>query len=308
MSGPSFDPGLTQQFGGKLRRTINPDGSFNVSRSGYGIRDAGVYLFLMNRSWPVFLTIVGIAYILAGFAFALIYWLIGVDSITGADHSTPMNALRDAFFFSVQTFTTVGYGHMSPNGTLTSFVAAMEALSGLLGLAVGTGLLYGRFSKPSAKLIFSENMVVAPFQGGRALMFRVANRRPNVLMEIEARVLLMTVVNTGGKLKREYAALALERPTVYFLPLTWTLVHPINEASPFWGKTDEDMRALQSEAMVLIKSFDDTFGQTVHARRSYIAEEIVWNARFEPAFEVTPDGDLNLNLDRVGAYARLPDE
>lgn len=304
MPGPSFDPGLTQQFGGRLRRSINTDGSFNVVRGGLGIRDTGVFLYLMNRSWPVFLSLCGLAYVVAGFLFALVYWLIGVEHIAGADASTPWIALREAFFFSVQTFTTVGYGRMAPMGPLTSLVAAMEALSGLLGLAVGTGLLYGRFSKPVARLIFSDQMLVAPYQGGQALMFRVANRRPNVLMEIEARTLLMTVEKSDGQLKRNFAALTLERDSIYFLPLTWTLVHPINESSPLWGKDAADIEALQAEILILIKCFDDTFGQVVHARRSYTVEEIVWGAKFQSAFEVNEDGDMQLKLDRISAYVK----
>ena len=153
---PDFDPGLTQRYTGELRRAINKDGSFNVLRRGVGLRDKGFYLHLMNSSWPWFLIQVGLAYTAVNVCFAGIYYWIGVDNLTGASRETPLDAFLSAFFFSVQTFTTVGYGHVSPHGLWTNVVAAFEAMTGLLGFALGTGLLYGRFSRPSAKIVFSR--------------------------------------------------------------------------------------------------------------------------------------------------------
>jgi inward rectifier potassium channel len=294
-----FDPGLTQSYTGRLHRAIDKDGSFNVVRRGVGFRDKGFYLHLMSSSWPWFLIQVGVAYTLANVAFAAVYYWIGVEWLAGAPHRTTLEAFLSAFFFSVQTFTTVGYGHIAPAGILTSSVAALEAMTGLLAFALGTGLLYGRFSRPSAKLLFSRQMVVAPFNDGRAIMFRVANGRPNVLMELEATVILMTVENGPEGLKRKFQGVSLEREKVYFLPLTWTLVHPIDENSPLHGLGLDDLRQRQAEFLILIKTFDDTFSQAVHARYSYTFEEIEWDRKFLPAFDVTTDGEMVLDLAKL---------
>jgi inward rectifier potassium channel len=196
--------------------------------------------------------------------------------------------------------STVGYGNIAPRGIAANSVAAFEALVGVLGLAVATGLLYGRVSKPSAKFGFSDNMVIAPYQDGSALEFRVANRRPNTLVELQARLLVMTVRSENGVPKRQYDLLRLERPDVIFLPLTWTVVHPIDEESPLWGKSAEDLASLQAEFLILIKAYDDTFSQTVLALRSYRHDEVVWGRRFAPAFYVDDSGDLVVELHKVG--------
>jgi len=199
----------------------------------------------------------------------------------------------------------VGYGSISPKGTAANILAALEALSGLMGFAIATGLLYGRFSKPTAKIGFSQTMLIAPYQEGTSLQFRVVNQRANILMELEAKVLLMTVEGATGQPTRKYQPLNLERSSVYFFPLTWTVVHPIDPESPLYGKTAEDLALLQAEVLILIKGFDDTFSQTVHTRYSYRYDEIVWGARFTPAFRIDDDGDMVLDVDRVGALARV---
>jgi inward rectifier potassium channel len=308
MDKPAFDPGFTEQYRGHLRRIINPGGEFNVRRRGATWRDAHPYLFMLNVSWPVFFALIFAGFIVANLAFALIYLEIGVEHLRGVEASTPLGRFLEAFFFSAQTFTTVGYGSLAPQGALTSAVAAFQALLGLMALAIGTGLLYGRFSRPVARIAFSKCMVAAPYQGGGSLQFRIANRRSNNLMELEARVLLMTVEQAEGTLQRKYKSLALERSAVQFLPLTWTLVHPIDEASPLRGKTAQDLARLQAEFLILIKGFDDTFFQTVHVRHSYRHEEVVWGARFVPAFEVDSEGGMVLDLDRLSEItpAELP--
>jgi inward rectifier potassium channel len=168
-----------------------------------------------------------------------------------------------------------------------------------------TGLLYGRFSRPSARIRFSDNMLIAPYQDGISLQFRVANGRSNTLMDLEARMLLMTVERVDGVLQRKYAALDLERKSVYFFPLTWTIVHPIDENSPFYKKTAEDLARVEAEVLILIKGFDDTFSQVVHARYSYRHEDIVWGAKFVPAFSIDTSGDMVLEVDRVSDLKRL---
>jgi inward rectifier potassium channel len=183
-------------------------------------------------------------------------------------------------------------------------VAAFEALVGVLSFAVATGLLFGRVSRPSAKIGYSENMVVAPYQEGTSLQFRVVNRRANSLMELEAKVMLMMVDMTSANAQRTYKLLTLERDKVLFLPLTWTVVHPIDRESPLWGKTPEDLERMQVEVLILLKGYDDTFNQTVLSRHSYRHEEIVWGRKFDPAFSVDEDGDLVLELRKVGELAQ----
>jgi inward rectifier potassium channel len=306
METPSFDPGLTQQFIAPLRRAINHDGSFNVHRRGSTWRDVHPYLHLINMPWPGFLAIVFAAYLAVNTLFALIYASLGVEHLQGADESLPFAHFLNAFFFSAHTLTTVGYGSLSPKGVAANIVAAMEAMVGLMGFALATGLLYGRVSRPSARIGFSPKMVVAPFQDGLSLQFRIVNRRINVLMELEATMLLMTVDGPPGKLKRNYAPLKLERHRVYFLPLTWTIVHPIDHNSPLRGLSPRDLERLQAEVLILVKAFDDTFSQTVHARNSYRFDEVIWSAKFKPAFEFDPGGDIVLNLHDVGATVSAP--
>ncbi len=276
MDKPAFDPGFTEQYRGNLRRIINPGGQFNVRRRGATWRDVHPYLFMLNVSWPAFFALIFVGFVVTNVVFALIYMEIGIGHLRGAEAATALDRFLNAFFFSAQTFTTVGYGSISPQGAITSEVAAFQALLGLMALAIGTGLLYGRFSRPVARLAFSKCMVAAPYQGGASLQFRLANRRSNNLMEIEARVLLMTVEQADGALRRRYKPLALERSAVQFLPLTWTVVHPIDEASPLRGKTAQDLERLQAEFLILIKGFDDTFFQTAHVRHSCRYEEVVW--------------------------------
>jgi inward rectifier potassium channel len=240
--------------------------------------------------------------------FAGIYFLIGVDHLSGAETGTVWESFMGAYFFSSQTLTTVGYGHISPKGILTSTVASIEALIGLLGFAIATGLLYTRFSKPHAQMRFSEKVLVAPYREGRALMLRVANRRPNVLMELDMKVLLMTVEGKGAEARRTYKQLTLERDSVYFLPLTWTVVHPIDESSPLFHWTASDFTEREAEFLILCRAFDDTFSQTVHAVRGYSGADVVWGGRFSPAFYTNDEGTLVLEIGKIGAWekAELP--
>ena len=303
MEQPTFDPGLTQKFTGTLRRAINKDGSFNVHRSGTTWRDVHPYLYLINVRWPGFFAITFLAYVVVNTFFALVYYSLGPNQLQGAEAPTAFDHFLNSFFFSAQTLTTVGYGRISPNGTAGNIVAALEAMVGLMGFALATGLLFGRVSRPSARIGYSRTMVIAPYQDGTSLQFRVVNQRANTLMELEAKVMLMTVVGPPGQLRRDYKPLKLERHTVYFFPLTWTIVHPIDQHSPLYGKTAADLERLQAELLILIKGFDDTFSQTVHSRYSYRFDEIVWGARFAPAFQIDTEGDIVLEVDKVGAMA-----
>jgi inward rectifier potassium channel len=300
MATTRFDPGLTQQFTAPVRRMINKDGTFNVHRRGITWRDYHPYLHLVNLSWPSFLMVEFLGYMVINTVFAVIYFLLGRGQLQGGDAPTEVGRFLNDFFFSAHTLSTVGYGNISPNSPASNAVAVVEALVGVLGFAVATGLLFGRVSRPSARIGFSSNMLIAPYQGGTALEFRVVNRRRNDLVDIEARVMLMTVEMQDGKPQRTYKLLRLEREKVMFLPLTWTIVHGIDADSPLAGKSEEDLRRLQAEVLILIQAYDDTFSQTVIARQSYRFDEVLWDRKFEPAFFVDDDGDLVLELKKVG--------
>jgi inward rectifier potassium channel len=296
----SFDPGLTERFTGELRRVINQDGSFNVRRQGTTWRDFHPYLYLINMRWAPFFASLFLGYVIANTVFALLYYGIGTDQLQGAQAVDASRRFLNAFFFSAHTLTTVGYGSIYPKGLGAEILSSIEALVGVLGFAVATGLLFGRISKPSARIGFSRNILVTPYQDGTSLQFRVVNLRSNSLMELEARSLLMLVERRGGELKRTYTQLRLEREQVLFLPLTWTVVHPIDEDSPLRGKTQEELAALQAEFLILIKAYDDTFSQTVLVRHSYRHDEMVWGKHFAPAFAVDEDGDMVLEVSKVG--------
>jgi inward rectifier potassium channel len=297
MKPEAFDPGLTTQFNGDLRRTINPDGSFNVRRKGARWQDANVYLSLIDTTWPRFFLVVIVVFLAVNAIFASVYVTIGIDHLQGTEPE--MSAFVNAFFFSVHTLTTVGYGNVFPRGTWANTLTALEAATGLMVFAIMTGLLYGRFSRPTARIVFSNRALIAPYQDGTSLQFRITNARSNTLMNLEARVLLMTVESSDGQSKRSYFDLELERRKVYFLPLTWTIVHPIDSTSPLFGKTAEDLRAISAEILILIQAFDNSFSQLVHSRYSYLHSEILWGAKFVSAFSVDLKGDLVLDLDRV---------
>ena len=303
MERPSFDPGLTQKYTGAVRRTINKDGSFNVHRRGATWRDFHPYLQLVNMGWPIFFLVLFAGYVLANTVFALAYFLLGPNALEGVSGATQWARYTGDFFFSAHTLTTVGYGNIVPRGTPASLLSAFEAWVGVLGFAVAAGLLYGRVSRPSARFGFSRQALIAPYQDGRSLQFRVVNRRANSLMEVEARVMLSTVERQGSELVRRYQILKLERDQILFLALTWTVVHPIDPESPLWDKSAADLQRLQAEILILIKAYDDTFSQTVLGRHSYRHDEFAWGVRFAPAFSVDTHGDLVLELKRVSEVA-----
>jgi inward rectifier potassium channel len=302
----SFDPGITQSYDGTVRRIINRDGSFNVHRRGRRLQEFHFYQFLLRLSWPAFFATVTAAFILVTLAFTGLYYLSGIDELQGIQHGGPAEMFLQTLFFSVQTLTTVGYGSISPRGIGVNVVSSIEAMMGVLGLAFSAGLLYGRFSRPSARILFSTCAIVAPYRSSTSLQFRIANGRANALVDIEATVVLMTVEGNGAQARRVYRKLELERPAIYFLPLTWTVVHPIDESSPLHGKDAAWLAAQAGEVMVLLRGFDDTFNQVVNARFSYRFDEIRWGYRFVPAFQNDANGALILDLSKIDDLAEAP--
>jgi inward rectifier potassium channel len=303
MQKPTFDPGLTTKYDGPLLRIINPDGTFNVERRGTNWRDVHIYLQLVSIPLTQFFGVVLLAYALVNTLFASIYFMLGPGALVGNDAAfRATDRFLRCVFFSSQTLTTVGFGAIAPISPAANLVAALEALIGLLGFAVATGLLFGRVSKPSARIGFSERALIAPYQDVTSLQFRIVNRRANTLIEPQVTLMLMTVDRSDGSYRRDFAILNLERDKIMLFALTWTVVHPIDASSPLFGKTAADLEALEAEFVVLVKAWDETFSQTVHQRFSYRYNELVWGGRFTPAFKVDDRGTLELQIDQVGAY------
>jgi inward rectifier potassium channel len=286
-------------------RSLNKDGSFNVNRIGLPrFKTYELYNTLVFMSWGKLLLLIFTIYFVVNVIFAGIYVLIGVEHLAGIEGTTPLARFFDAFFFSSQTLTTLGYGRISPTGTLASTVAAIESMIGLLGFAMATGLLYGRFSKPKANILFSTHAVVSPYRDSqRGLMFRMTNKRSNQLIEVEVDVTMAMVEPGAGT--RSFYALNLERKKINLFPLSWTLVHPIDENSPIYGMSEEELINQQVELFILVKAFDDSFSQTVYSRTSYRAAEIIWGAKFIPMFSLQGDGSTNIDMRLIDAIERV---
>ncbi|HSD62854.1 MAG TPA: ion channel [Ignavibacteriaceae bacterium] len=297
------DPGFGERYFNRTKRIINKDGSFNVKRTHSGFNISDIYHYLITADWSVFLLLLSGFFIFVNILFAVAYSLIGIHNLEGHQEGSPfLLRLLNSFFFSIQTFTTVGYGGILPGSILSNLVASFEAMSGLMGFALATGLLYGRFSKPSSKIVFSDKAIIAPFRDGKSLQFRIANKRSNVLMNLEARLLLMLIEKSGAEYTRRYFNLNLDLPFISFFPLSWTVVHPINEESPLLGKSYKDLEEQDAEILILIKGFDESFNQDVHVRYSYRFDEIIWNARYKRAFTTDEDGEVILKLDMISDY------
>jgi inward rectifier potassium channel len=267
-------------------RLLNRDGSFNVARTGLSpLESFAPYHLFLSISWTGFLLLVSLIYLALNLIFAVAYLACGPTALAGAGAGMLGNQFGRAFFFSVQTFATIGYGQIGPNGVAANVVVTIEALVGLMYQALATGLLFARFARPTASILFSRRAVVAPYGEGAALMFRIVNRRREEIIELAAQVLFSSMaLDDRGVRVRRYTLLPLERNKVTFFPLSWTIVHPIDEASPLAGKSREQLEADEAEILVLLSGIDQTFEQTVHTRSSYRADEIVWNARFQSMF------------------------
>jgi inward rectifier potassium channel len=280
------------------QRLLNRDGSFNVVRSGLGFLETfAPYHLLLTISWKGFLGVVSATYLVLNIVFAMAYLTCGSDALLLTGPAKLGGQFSQAFFFSIETFATIGYGQIAPNGIAANLVVTVEALVGLMYQALATGLLFARFTRPTAAVLFSGRAVVAPYGTGRGLMFRIVNRRRNEIIELEAQVLFSALEpdDRGGTVRR-YLPLSLERNKVTFFPLSWTIVHPIDDASPLAGRTAEDLERAEAEILVLLTGIDEALEQTVHARSSYRADEIVWNARFQSMF-LQDDGQSRVSVD-----------
>lgn len=283
-------------------RFLNKDGSVNIKRKGLkGFDNVDMYHWLITTSWTNLLIVILISYAIANTIFACIYYNMGYQNFGGIEGYDGPGRFLDLFFFSAQTLTTVGYGHVYPNATNVSTVAAIESMFGLLGFAMATGVLYGRFSRPKAVLLYSDRALISPYEGITGLMFRVANTKQNELIEVEASVVLS--YSDPATNKREFEALPLEVSKINFLPLSWTIVHPIDEKSPIYNVSKEELVKRDAELIILIKAINDTYSQNVYSRMSYKAHEFEDNAKFVPVKqEVVGEGKISINLTDIHMY------
>jgi inward rectifier potassium channel len=288
-------------YGGRF---VNKDGRPNIEKRGLTIfeRISLFHSMLALPRWKFFLLIFAF-YIVVNIFFALIYYFLGVEHLNGMSPGTELEKLGEAFFFSAQTFTTVGYGRISPEGFGTSAVAALEALIGLLSLALATGLLYGRFSKPTAYIKFSHNALIAPYKEINALMLRIAPYKNITLTDAEAKVMLGIAVQDNGTKRNTFYPLDLELSLVNSLNLSWTIVHPITEESPLFDFTQADYESVEGEFIIYVKAFDDMFSNIVVARSSYTFKEIVYGAKFIPMYHQNEAGNKTiLDLEKLNHF------
>jgi inward rectifier potassium channel len=272
------DLGLGSVIGGaNEKRLLNRDGTFNPRRNGLPwLQSLSFYHYFLTITWPRFFAIVIAGYAGANLLFAGAFLACGADALGGDLPTASGGVFWRAYFFSVETLATIGYGNIVPRGLAAHLVMTVESLVGLLMFALGTGILFSRFSRPTAALMFSDHAVIAPYRGITAFMFRVTNGRSNQLVELEAKVQFSRI---QGSL-RKYDQLVLERSRVTFFPLSWTVVHPIDEKSPFFGMSDADLRRTDAEVLILLTGTDETFSQVVHARSSYKPDEILFGRKF----------------------------
>jgi len=286
------------------QRLLNRDGTFNVRREGLPLwQSLAPYHYLLNITWPRFLSYLGAIYISTNAIFATIYVLCGARALSAFEGEAVPLRFVSAFFFSVQTLATIGYGSIAPANIAANVVVTVESLTGLLGFALVAGVVVARFARPRVQIVFSRNAIIAPYRGIKGLMFRIVNQRSNEIVQVEAKVLMARRKKGGTENDREFITLGLERSSVVFFPLAWTIVHPIDEKSPLHGLTDQELRRHQTEFLVLLNGFDETYSQTVHTRSSYLAEEVVWGAKFRSMFNpLQGDGTISIDIRRIDEF------
>lgn len=297
-----FDLGLgTKGFGGK-NRSLTKDGSFNVRKTNIPFLERfNLFHSLISMSWISFFGIILSGYILTNLIFASAYMMIGIENLTGIDGQSTFDQFMEAFFFSSQTITTLGYGRVAPMGIAANTLAAIESMLGLLAFALATGMMYGRFSKPWGKIKYSEHAVIAPYQNINGFMFRVVNPQSNQLFEVEVNVTL-SMQRENSEL-RDFYLLELERQKIVFFPSIWTIVHPISETSPLSQMTDADLHNKDVEFIIMIKAFDESFSQTIYSRSSYKASEIKWGEKFVYAIQTEKQG-FTVDVSKIDATVK----
>jgi len=299
-------------FGSKVAtesrlRFLNRDGTFNVRRTGIGqFSTLNLYHFLLTMSWAQFLGLVLVLYFLSNIVFGLLYSSLGAEYLVDTSSKPTENIFLRGFFFSVQTFATIGYGTIHPVGIVPNLLVTIESYYSMIATALITGLVFARFSRPTAKVIFSETAVIAPYRNNSGFMFRVVNSRKNQLIEVQAQVLFTRFVEKDGTTIRMFDLLKLERERVSFLPLAWTIVHPVDEQSPMFGLTEEDFEKSDVEILVILSAMDETFAQTVHTRSSYKLKEIKFGYKFANLYNNIETGEpISIDIRKLSQVEKI---
>jgi len=285
-------------------RLLNQDGTFNIERRG--LNASNMYEKILSFSWYKIILSFLFFYFFVNTIFAFAFLACGPENINGVVLGSFWENYTQMLYFSFQTFTTVGYGHLNPSGNAANLIASFVAFVGLISFAILTGLSFAKFSKPEAHILFSENILIAPNplrNDERSLQFRMVNTSKNQLIDLEARVTLTWLENVNGALKRKFERLDLELESIHLFPLNWTIIHEIDEASPFYGLTKHEMTARHMELLILVKGFDDTYSQKIHSKRSYGFSDLIEGARFISIYENT-DTNTVLHLSRVNEYEK----
>jgi inward rectifier potassium channel len=288
-------------------RLINRDGSFNVERTGLGLRNLlNPYHILMTMEWRTFIALTLLLYFFSNLFFGLIYSLLGAEALVDTSSTPIENIFLRGFFFSVQTFATIGYGTIHPVGFVANMLVTIESYYSMIITALITGIVFARFARPTARILFSDLAVIAPYQDKTAFMLRIVNSRNNQLIEVEAKVMFSRLVEEGERVVRRFEMLELERRKVSFLPLAWTIVHPIDENSPLYNLSVEDLETGNAEFAVLLSAMDETYAQVVHTRSSYKAHEIKFGHKFVSIYnEVETGGKISINVRKLSKVEKV---
>lgn len=288
------------------KRLLNRDGTFNAGRHGLPLlRSIPIYEHLTAISWGKFYLLAVVAYLSVNVLFALVYLALGAEALTGMMGSSTMDRFAEAFFFSVHTLTTVGYGSLAPAAPAANLVAAAEVLVGPAGFAVIAALLFSRLSRPTADIRFSDHAVVAPYGGGEAFMLRIVNAGRGDLVDTSVRVIVSWIDEETRGGQRRFEALELEREHIMFFPMDWTVVHPIDANSPLHGWDAGRLKAVHAEFLIQVAATAETYSQVVRARSSYVAEEVIFNAQFLNILEESESGATSVDIRRIGEVERV---
>ncbi len=287
--------------GESRQRLLNQDGTFNVQRTGLSlVTSLNLYHTLISMSWRKFIALTLLLYFLSNIVFGFLYMLFGASALVDTSSAPTENLFLRGFFFSVQTFATIGYGTIHPVGIIPNLLVTIESYYSMIATALITGIVFARFARPTAQVIFSDVAVVAPYRGIEGLMFRMVNGRSNQLIEVEAQVLFSRFVEQDGKPVRRFDILELERRRVAFFPLAWTAVHPIDEKSPMYNLTEADLEKSDAEILILIKATDETFASIVHTRSSYKPGEVKFKCKFVSIYNEVQDGEpLSIDIKKL---------
>lgn len=297
--------GNNNEVGGRF---INKDGSYNLVKEGMPfIKRFSLFHDMLNLPLWKFIMVIFLFFVAINFLFTIFYFIAGPQQLEGLVTGSYWRMFREIFYFSTQTFTTVGYGHVNPVGDGANIVSGIESLTGLLSLAIATGLIYGRFSKPQSYLLFSDHALISPFKESTALMFRFAAfKDKHALTDVEIRVNTGMLVLENEKSAYKYFTLNLERTRVESMPMSWTVVHQIDENSPIYGLNEEDMKNADVELYVTLRGFDDVFSNYVQQRTSYTFNEILFRRKFVPMYRESDDGKTTiLELHKLNIHTEV---